>query len=364
MYIKERNGKFRYFQSYKDPLTERKKTVSVTLDSKSRAAQKRARTILTEKINQNLNRNDEDITARFGDYLPEWLEYKRKRVSPSTYRTLIIKCNVIKKMIPADALLKNINPQFLKKKFDDLLYDQNYSNGYVKEVKTTLFSFFEWLIESGIINNNPLEKVKIDYKKDELSNADNKFLEDDELEKVLNDLPPFYSIFCEWLYLTGMRAGEAEALNFDDVVIEDGTYFCNVNKTVIYTENGQEVSDTPKTIAGIRKIELPTKAVKIYNKQKEKYKSGLIFRNKNNNMITTQLLNLSLKRCKKRLGIKKRLSSHIFRHTHISKLAELGVPLYLIQKRVGHGNSNITRDIYLHVTKKAEKQLTKKLDFL
>lgn len=58
------------------------------------------------------------------------------------------------------------------------------------------------------------------------------------------------------------------------------------------------------------------------------------------------------------------MSTHIFRHTHISKLAELGVPLYVIQQRVGHANSKITRQIYLHVTDEAIKKETPKLDKL
>ena len=45
-----------------------------------------------------------------------------------------------------------------------------------------------------------------------------------------------------------------------------------------------------------------------------------------------------------------------FRHTHISKLAELGVPLYIIQNRVGHADSETTRDIYLHVTQTAKEK--------
>lgn len=34
----------------------------------------------------------------------------------------------------------------------------------------------------------------------------------------------------------------------------------------------------------------------------------------------------------------KHLTTHIFRHTHISMLAELGVPLKTIMQRVGHNN--------------------------
>ncbi|WP_430521889.1 tyrosine-type recombinase/integrase [Limosilactobacillus vaginalis] len=60
--------------------------------------------------------------------------------------------------------------------------------------------------------------------------------------------------------------------------------------------------------------------------------------------------------CKNKLGLHKILSSHTFRHTHVSKLAEMGVPLYIIQKRLGHSDSEITSRVYLHVTKKAQEK--------
>ena len=53
---------------------------------------------------------------------------------------------------------------------------------------------------------------------------------------------------------------------------------------------------------------------------------------------------------RKALGIDKSLTTHIFRYSHVSKLAGLGAPLYIIQNRVGHADSETTRDIYLHVT--------------
>lgn len=63
-----------------------------------------------------------------------------------------------------------------------------------------------------------------------------------------------------------------------------------------------------------------------------------------------------LKKIQKALDLPKLLSTHIFRHTHASKLAELGVPIELISKRLGHKDSAITRQIYLHVTKKTAER--------
>ncbi|WP_422730591.1 tyrosine-type recombinase/integrase [Lactobacillus johnsonii] len=65
-----------------------------------------------------------------------------------------------------------------------------------------------------------------------------------------------------------------------------------------------------------------------------------------------------LKKVQNALGMTKPLSTHIFRHTHASKLAEKGMPIELISKRLGHRDSAITRQIYLHITKKTAEQFS------
>lgn len=54
-------------------------------------------------------------------------------------------------------------------------------------------------------------------------------------------------------------------------------------------------------------------------------------------------------------SIKKHATPHIFRHTHISMLAEAGVYLTTIMKRVGHDDQETTLNIYTHVTEKMKK---------
>ena len=46
----------------------------------------------------------------------------------------------------------------------------------------------------------------------------------------------------------------------------------------------------------------------------------------------------------------KKLTSHVFRHTHSTLLAERGVDPKTVQQRMGHKDSKITMDIYTHVT--------------
>ena len=56
MWIEELpNGKYKFFERYKDPYTEKWKRVSVTLESGSNRAKKEAQKLLDEKIEDTLD---------------------------------------------------------------------------------------------------------------------------------------------------------------------------------------------------------------------------------------------------------------------------------------------------------------------
>lgn len=108
----------------------------------------------------------------------------------------------------------------------------------------------------------------------------------------------------------------------------------------------------------MREVDLPTKAIKIYQKLLKMNSEGdFLFQTSKGTPIQITAINTYLRIHSKDFDITKNLSSHIFRHTHISKLAELEVPLYVIQDRVGYEKSNITERIYLHVTKGVKEKI-------
>ena len=55
-----------------------------------------------------------------------------------------------------------------------------------------------------------------------------------------------------------------------------------------------------------------------------------------------------------------KLSPHSLRHTHISILAEAGVVLEQNMDRLGHSDDQITKNVYLHVTKEMKKEASQK----
>ncbi|WP_373306142.1 hypothetical protein [Lactococcus formosensis] len=52
----------------------------------------------------------------------------------------------------------------------------------------------------------------------------------------------------------------------------------------------------------------------------------------------------------------------MFRHSNVSLLAELNLPLKTIMERVGYSNANTTLNIYNHVTKKIREEVIEALN--
>ena len=61
-------------------------------------------------------------------------------------------------------------------------------------------------------------------------------------------------------------------------------------------------------------------------------------------------------------GISKNITAHVLRHTHISILAELNVPIKAIVERAGHSDERLTLAIYTHVTENTKRDVLSKLE--
>ncbi|KST95930.1 Phage integrase [Lactococcus lactis subsp. lactis] len=155
-----------------------------------------------------------------------------------------------------------------------------------------------------------------------------------------------------------------------DVILSENRNYCIVDGNLDYHGNKiaeQRKTNETKTKAGTREVDINSRAVEIYKEACSlSPNSEFIFTTKNGTPLQPSAINTFLRNNKEEMNIpkNKRISTHIFRHTHISKLAELEVPLYVIQKRVGHSSSKVTEKIYLHVTEKMKEKTRNLLEFL
>lgn len=382
MFIRKlKNGNYVFRESYKNPVTNKWQEISCTFGKNNREIRKKAQMILDEKIRKKLievQSGDTDIT--FSELKDKYLEIAKDQLAYNTYYRKKSTLDKISKEWGKNIIARKVTPQFINKYLDNMIYGENYANETVNSYKSCIGVCYELGIKYGYLTKNPIDKVKVSWKSDSLKKREeieNKYLEDSEFEKIMfdcdNQKRPDLKDFFYWMYLTGMRCGEAAAIQKKNILQnKDGEWFARVEGSLITIRDEPDKSKrhiktkNAKTYAGDRDVYLPPEAVKIAQKHiKSKRANDYIFVNEwstSDGYFNNSKLNKVLKSIMRRQNINKKLVTHIFRHTHVSKLAEMGVPLYVIQHRVGHGDSRVTRRIYLHVTKKAQNDLINKLN--
>lgn len=367
------NGKFKYTERYVDPYSEKKKKVSVTLTSDSNQAKNRASRLLKEKIDERLNTiKCEDLTIN--QLYEKWFVKYSHSVKDTTILRNSWNIIAIKRHIDTDDLIKNIDTKYLQGVIDKLYYEDEYSHSTVKQCRSIINSILDYAVDMEFINANPTTRVKISKKKVTIldkEKIENKFLEKDEVKKILNVMryefkSKRYADLVEFIVFTGVRYGEAVALSSSN--INDG--ILSIEGTLDYgtAKTSEKKITPPKNNSSYRKFPLSKRAIEIveevtcenllYTDEK------LLFITRYSNPVAITNFNNSIKRAAKKANVNKVMTSHILRHTHISLLAEQGVPLKVIMDRVGHSKPETTLKIYTHVTKKMNTLVVESLNDL
>lgn len=360
------NGRFKYVERYEDYRSGKLKRVSVTFDNKTRETQKKAKLILEEKIAKKLNEQKLSIVdMNLFTALDEWLSVYEKQVEDKTLKNGRYFKDKATDYFPSDTLVTRITINDWNNLLHELAYTDNLANGSVDIVKSKIRVFLRYCMQKGYTDEIDTSKITFQHKKeDDDDDIEEKFLEDDEYKKVIAAFNnnKRYRLMFEWQYYTGMRIGEVLALRKSDIHITPDRSYASVTGT--FSDVSKKRKERTKTKAGRREVDLPPKAVEIYHQACKLSEVDLIFVNRNQKTHLMSSISSAFRIRERNLKFSKHLTSHIFRHTHISKLAELGVPLHAIKERVGHESSDITEKIYLHVTKNVRKDMVNKLSKL
>lgn len=378
MWIEElSNGKFKYFERYHDPLTEKLKKVSVTLDKKTPRAQKTAQAELADKISKILAKKEgSDIT--FYDLYNEYYKNWSPTVKASSLRGTTANDKRILNKIGKDVKAKNVNRRIIQNLVNEMM-DEGYAYSYYNGFKKRFHSILDFGVRMGYLEVNEAIFVKAPKKIktfDEVQEKRESYLELNDIKKLLSVLrvtPRVEHIanFVEFMAYTGARYGETAALTVDEIDLETGTV--TINGTY---DRALKIKTTPKTDFSYRTITIPDNIKKIIQEQLELIslhrsvkgndfnKENYIFFTVNGAAIDLDTLNVVLRRAAEKAGITKHITSHIFRHSHIALLAEIGIPLSAAMDRVGHTDYKTTLSIYSHVTKSVKIDIVKQLNDL
>lgn len=254
-------------------------------------------------------------------------------------------------------------------------YSKKFSLAVLKKIKIYGSMILDYAVKMKVIYSNPMKDVLLPKKKDDITSDDkDKYYSKEELKQFLELVESEHDIkltaMFRLLAYTGIRKGELQALNWDDIDFTNN--MITVNKTLALNTEKKVVVQTPKSKSSVRNISIDDQTANILKRwkinQRERFlmigtrvkKHQPCFSDEvTNSYLYLNFMNANLKRiCKKNEF--KLIKVHGFRHTHCSLLFESGFTIQEVQDRLGHSDLKTTMSIYAHVTEKQRDNMADK----
>ena len=221
------------------------------------------------------------------------------------------------------------------------LHDRGYSDTTRARKVASARSFFGFLLEEGIIKQDPTEDLGSPRVGRSLPDA----LSIEEvaslLEAAMGDSPGAARDYAmlELLYASGIRVSELVNMDVPDMDLERGFVRClgkGSKERMIPIH--PEAAQTLHAYLSQGRPELANG------------KSGrAVFLNRRGERLTRQGFWLILRGLAKRAGVQRKLSPHTLRHSFATHLLRGGAPLRHVQELLGHASITTTQ-IYTHLT--------------
>lgn len=334
------------------------------------------------------------LSEEFIEHFKE--ETKQKNGKPGTIRQREYQTARLKEKM-GFAKVKNITKKQYREVLDEIKKSRKVKKGPSPELSDNTMSgihaagsmIFGYAKEKGYVAVDPTLKARPIKKKKTLEELKRtvalpKYMEKEELLIFLDavekyglegDVEAFHTIA-----YSGMRVGEYCALRFPNLDFKANTI--SIEETLYNPTNsglGYELV-TAKTTRSIRTFKMDKdvmkklKALQIRHKER-KLRSPNYFDGQFVSAIgldrkyaghpeTVNRIEYRMHRITKMIGFSESLTPHSLRHTHVSLLAEAKVPLEVIMDRLGHGDDDITRLIYMHVTEHLKEEAADKFSAL
>lgn len=258
--------------------------------------------------------------------------------------------------LPLDAVTRDDVARWVREQQESGSAAKTVSNRQV-----VLSAAFNRAVDDGLIPKNPATRVRIAR----TERREMTVLTPAEVQLLLIRVADHYKPLIMTLYGTGLRLGEATALQVRDIHLEHTPPTLTVARA--WKRDG--VLGAPKTKAGRRTISIPAPVVDVIKPLLAgKAADDLVFTNTNG----TRVLQASLHdlwqgwirdftvvkgevvQREKKLGKVPRI--HDLRHSHASVMIANGINLYDLRHRLGHESITTTADTYGHMLPEAQVQ--------
>lgn len=335
-----------------DPATGKRKVASKTFRLKKEADAWVTSTLDDLRTGEYV----EPSRERLGDYLDAWLARHDCRPSSRARYEIAIRCHITPAL--GSVQLGKLQPRQLQ-----ALYDQLTPSTAVV-VRAVLRQAFDQAVREGRLARNPSQGLRLPARP---ARSEPTLWTPVELARFLEAAAETRYGRVFWLLAaTGLRVGEALALRWADLDLEQGTLRVAQGRT-LDAEKRSAIGE-PKAEASKRRIALDATTVTVLQEQRaavaaarailgpDWQDAGLVFTREDGRLVHPRTIQHAMDRILADLPELPRLTPHGLRHLYASNLAAHGVPLSVIQRTLGHSSYTTTAGFYLHLVPDAERQ--------
>ena len=275
-----------------------------------------------------------------------YLGDKERTLKKSTLKRNKATLSRLKGWLGGDVLVNNLTVPYVR----TIILDHSEENHTFNEYLTRFKSLLSWAYMNDYLEDRKIIDKLQPLPDNKKLRIQDKYLEREELQKLLDasvNVPHWHYVI-HFMALSGLRVGEVIALLDQDIDSE----YIHVTKT--YQVTTGEIS-TPKTQESIRdELELLIKRIRKWMREYTFSKgilTDLFICSVQGSHLQYYAFNKYLSELSQRV-LGRKITTHALRHTAASLLIADEVPLEVVSRMLGHENSDITREIYFHITKK------------
>ena len=300
------------------------------------------------------------------EYLGDWLHRVEADLKPTAFRNYSDVCRLYILPHLGAVPLADLAPAVLQDWLTALR--QRVSTRTVSLARSILRKALADAILLGLLPANPVERTRGPRQERQQRGA----FTMDEAERLLSAAYERTRLgpLLEFLWLTGLRPGEALGLLWRDVDLEAGTV--HVRRSRVRVGAKMIDQETTKTDAGRRDLALPARAVAALRRQQllqaqERLTvdgwrdTGLVFTTGTGTGLLESAVGRRQRELRRRLGLPE-YPLYGLRHTAASMQIAAGVPIEVVAKRLGHKHISVTVDTYGHLLPETNRQAARRLD--
>lgn len=304
--------------------------------------------IESQRNNRTLPTKDGIISEMFEEWYLVFKEPQLQTHSKAWYKTII---KLLDNKWP-NRLLSSISTADFQKLINE--YGKTHVKSSVSHIKNIISAFVKYAVDEDFIYKDFARNVKT-YSKKPSKDKSLKFLENEELTKLLNSIKDNDAVSSRMIIVaiyTGARFSEIAGLTKDDIDLEKG--IIDINKS---WEASELVFKSTKTVTSNRVVDLPQSFIEIA----KNWTLGTRFAFESTTGLppSNNAVNKQLRRYLENNGCKI-ITFHGLRHTHASYLLSKDIAIQYVSERLGHADVNITLSTYAHLLEKKRNIETKK----